>query len=491
MNVTEPIIQAALLGTANREFAPEAFPESLQTLVDRIREKAEDTESFLYMTAASVFAYRRAGWEPAGAEGIVPVGTAPEEELPYFGKDQSQLFSRLHGTRYMLAYAYRLVQGAGKIISPEYLQPLIRRAYDRNNPLRFEERRLLKGLAGNRGLWLTRQMGLAGEECGNTDSWDTATHGERKEMLARFRQQNPTEALELLQKDWKSEPANQRNELLECLRTNISKADEPFIQGVMESDRSSIVKETARKLLYMIPDSAMVTRCCELLRGHIRHNMFTGWSYDEIGYTQEMKAMGLSEVSSNKEESDSEFILRQLAERVPLSFWCEVYGCDKEKAARKFAKHPPFRKFLTLEEPILNFSDRLWAFHTLKEDSSYLRKPELVAMLTPSQREEISWPDTLQDFGFIPDSWYGNNYEAWGPKFSSRVLSWLLKQEYLYYAADMAERLAMHIPSHIRNLIEAKAASSAKASPSMNEFCLKMLEFMDLKSETDTLLNEK
>ncbi len=92
MNVTEPIIQAALLGTANREFVPGAFPESLQTLVDGIHGKAEDTESFLYMTAASAFAYRRAGWEPAGAEGIVPVKTAPEEELPYFDKDRSQLF---------------------------------------------------------------------------------------------------------------------------------------------------------------------------------------------------------------------------------------------------------------------------------------------------------------------------------------------------------------------------------------------------------------
>lgn len=201
MNVTEPIIQAALLGTANREFVPGAFPESLQTLVDGIHGKAEDTESFLYMTAASAFAYRRAGWEPAGAEGIVPVKTAPEEELPYFDKDRSQLFSRLHGTRYMLAYAYRLAQGSGKIISPEYLQPLIRRAYDRNNPLRFEERRLLKNLVGNRGLWLIRQMGLVGEECGITDSWDTATHGERKEMLARFRQQDSAAALELLRKD--------------------------------------------------------------------------------------------------------------------------------------------------------------------------------------------------------------------------------------------------------------------------------------------------
>ena len=30
MNVTEPIIQAALLGTANREFVPGAFPESFR-----------------------------------------------------------------------------------------------------------------------------------------------------------------------------------------------------------------------------------------------------------------------------------------------------------------------------------------------------------------------------------------------------------------------------------------------------------------------------
>lgn len=72
MNVTEPIIQAALLGTANREFVPGAFPESLQTLVDGIHGKAEDTESFLYMTAASAFAYRRAGWERPERKALSP-----------------------------------------------------------------------------------------------------------------------------------------------------------------------------------------------------------------------------------------------------------------------------------------------------------------------------------------------------------------------------------------------------------------------------------
>lgn len=281
MNVTEPIIQAALLGTANREFVPGAFPESLQTLVDGIHGKAEDTESFLYMTAASAFAYRRAGWEPAGAEGIVPVKTAPEEELPYFDKDRSQLFSRLHGTRYMLAYAYRLAQGSGKIISPEYLQPLIRRAYDRNNPLRFEERRLLKNLVGNRGLWLIRQMGLVGEECGITDSWDTATHGERKEMLARFRQQDSAAALELLRKDWKSEPANQRNELLECLRINISKADELFIQEVPSEALQYLINQDGRTSRYGQPVYVMQVRE-EDMGGEFRVGLLNHATFDEI-----------------------------------------------------------------------------------------------------------------------------------------------------------------------------------------------------------------
>ena len=248
-----------------------------------------------------------------GAEGIVPVKTAPEEELPYFDKDRSQLFSRLHGTRYMLAYAYRLAQGSGKIISPEYLQPLIRRAYDRNNPLRFEERRLLKNLVGNRGLWLIRQMGLVGEECGITDSWDTYHPRERKEMLARFRQQILPQPLNCCGKTGRANLPTSATSLLECLRINISKGRRASsYRKCWSRTAGSIVKETARKLLCMIPDSAMVMRCCELLRGHIRHNMLTGWSYDEIGYTPEMKVMGLSEVSSNKKEGDSEFILRQL-----------------------------------------------------------------------------------------------------------------------------------------------------------------------------------
>ena len=62
-------------------------------------------------------------------------------------------------------------------------------------------------------------------------------------------------------------------------------------------------------------------------------------------------------------------MLRQLAERVPLSFWSEFYDCPPEKAASKLAKNPPFQKLFDLSKPILNFSDPGWAYHTLKENA--------------------------------------------------------------------------------------------------------------------------
>ena len=49
MNITEPIIQAASLGTAHSEYTADNLPETLKELVDKIKSEAEDTESFLVL----------------------------------------------------------------------------------------------------------------------------------------------------------------------------------------------------------------------------------------------------------------------------------------------------------------------------------------------------------------------------------------------------------------------------------------------------------
>ena len=42
MNVTEPIINAALLGTAAKEFIPNGLPETLEENFRLLQEKSED-----------------------------------------------------------------------------------------------------------------------------------------------------------------------------------------------------------------------------------------------------------------------------------------------------------------------------------------------------------------------------------------------------------------------------------------------------------------
>ena len=126
----------------------------------------------------------------------------------------------------------------------------------------------------------------------------------------------------------------------------------------------------------------------------------------------------------------------------------------------------------------------------LKEDPSYLRKPELVAMLTPSQREEISLPETVRDF---------DSYPTHGTATTTRHGFEILFQRHVLDSEKGLPVLcrrhggtACHAyPVTSKEPDQGKVASSAEASPSMNEFCSKMLEFMDLKSEIDTLLNEK
>ena len=56
MNVTEPIINAALLGTAAKEFIPNGLPETLEENFRLLQEKSEDAEDAFYQFSALTFA---------------------------------------------------------------------------------------------------------------------------------------------------------------------------------------------------------------------------------------------------------------------------------------------------------------------------------------------------------------------------------------------------------------------------------------------------
>ncbi|MDE5676812.1 DUF5691 domain-containing protein [Phocaeicola sp.] len=491
MNVTEPIINAALLGTAAKEFIPSGFPLPLEETFRHIQEKSTDPESALYQIGALAFAYHRAGTRPLTGTQTTPIKEAPEDTTPYFDREAGELLTHLHANRnrYLLLYAYRKAIACKKLIPPYYQQTLISRAFDRTNPDKHEEQALLSILTGNRGRWLLCQMELPDWGNNEKETWETASHEERKRMLRQIRKENPEQGIALLQTELKNESAAHRNELIQCLQINLCKTDESFLQDIASTDRSNNVKETARTLLSRIPDSEWVKTYCNLLRGKLHYNMFLGWSYDTIDFTPEMKQLGLEEISPNKKEKDKEYLLRQLAERVPLHFWCEFYNCHPEKAANKLAKRPPFNTYFNISKPIENFNDNLWAYHTLKEYADPARILSLVGLLTAEQREEITLGRNNKEFHSVPETWFNADGKTWGMKFSIQVLNKLLQSKYYYNPTETAERLACYLPAEIACWLEQQAAVPDTHSNIAN-FCRSITEYIKQKERINILFND-
>lgn len=490
MSLNNDLINTALLGTANKELAVSDFPDELQKPFMQIKEKANDVEAAFYQMAALGFAYSRAGIVPQKSAETTQLGEATADEAAYFSHQSGELLLSLANERnqYLLLYAYRRASVEERLIHPRFLQPLLSRAFERTNPHRREEQQLLSGLVGNRGRWLLPLMGLPTWNAKSEITWETASHEERKSLLLDVRRENTDEGLALLRTEWKNDSAAHREELIQCLREKLNKNDEVFLREVMATDRSSNVKDTARRLLDSLPDSSEVNYYWSLLKGKLRYNMLLGWSYDKVEFTPELKKMGFEEVSSVKQEKDDRFLLRQLAERVPLAFWCEFYDCAPDKAAAKLAKNPPFQRLFEIWRPIELFTDSLWAYHTLKERTDGAVLKALMGMLTPAQREEIAF-DPAEDKSSIPNSWFNNDGEPWGIKFSTRVFQRLLLSSY-YVSKEEIERIAIYFPKEMLPLIQKKMASLSSEDTIAIRCCHLLLDYMELKLRIDTIFND-
>lgn len=489
MKSIETIINTALLGTATKEINLTDFPEELQKTIHKIQERNKVSESAFYQIAALGFAFQKAGLSLQKNEKIFPYEEAPSDNKSYFSNEATELLLSLHEShnQYLMLYAYQQAIKCNKLLQPYNLQRLINRAFDRNNPMRHEEQLLLSRLSGNRGRWLLSHMELPDWGEAESENWETASHEVRIHILRNLRQKNPTQGLELLRSEFKNESASHRDKLIQCLQINLTKADESFLQKIMETDRSSNVKETARKLLCSLPDSQLVQTYRNLLQGKLHYNILMGWSYDKIEITSEMKEIGLEEVSSYKNEKDDRFLLRQLAERVPLDFWCEFYNCNKEKSAAKLAKNPPFPKLFSLWETIINFRDSLWAYHTLKENNDENMLISLIELLSPEQREELNL-QIKKGNNYIPDTWFNQDNKEWGMKFAHYTFQRLTSDKTYFIQNEIAERLAIYYPSEMISILE-KSANKNNPEEGTAKYARKILEYMTLKQKINTLFS--
>ena len=204
---------------------------------------------------------------------------------------------------------------------------------------------------------------------------------------------------------------------------------------------------------------------------------------DPIAYTEEFKKLGINEVSNNKGESDSDYILRQMAQCMPLSFWCEFFDCDPETAAQRMRKSPPFSKHIYLTDTILGYKNRDWAYHVLK-DERVLQSPDLmqlVPLLSVEQREQLNLSGKA-DRNFYISQWFDEDDSEWGEKFSRGVLKMIYAMDYCYYDRPTCEALALRLPASMYDYVST-LGTSRESSASHWEFTVRLQQLLLMKKE--------
>ena len=136
----------------------------------------------------------------------VPVSEAGPEMRPYVGQKAAAILSILLGEKYanMLLFWYRKAAEREQLIPPEYLPQVLTRVFQPGSQTAKRERQLLISLVGNRGRWLLPIMGYAALQEEDDDTWETATHADRKLILSRVRRENPARGIEMLRVEWKN-----------------------------------------------------------------------------------------------------------------------------------------------------------------------------------------------------------------------------------------------------------------------------------------------
>lgn len=488
-STTNSLVSLALLGTPGRTVAC-PLPE-LQAEWEKIQQGSEDSEEAFYRLAAMVFAYRRAGLLPEEQEVSYPLTEPLEETQPFLPQEPSLILRSLLSNRLTatLAYGLELVAEEGLILRPEYVYELLSTVLKKGSGYNVACRANALKVSGNRGKWLLPLLEVEEESPLDLEHWELSGQQARLQLLKQVRREDPRAAIPLVERTWREETASNREALLSCFSIGLSQEDEEFLTAVMAKDRSQKVREVARSLLGSLPKGQLVRRYCELLKGQLKYGRILGWSYTPIPYSPELKELGIAEVSPNKGESDEHYILRQIAERVPLTFWMEFYETsDPMKAAQRLAKNPPFASYFSITSPIVTLRDRHWAYWVLQEQCDSKTLEELVGLLSPGQREDIDLRKYNARHG-IPEQWVTEGEEMWGPRFSLAFLK-IVSACYVYYRLAKTEQIGLSLHPDVQpflyNLLHGEDAEHVPdMTPSKRTFLEDLLLIMQTKVALD------
>ncbi|MCF8605793.1 DUF5691 domain-containing protein [Gordonia sp. HY442] len=204
----------------------------------------------------------------------------------------------------------------------------------------------------------------------------------------------PTGVRNGLGERWAAMPARTKEQTLNELRTGLSGADEPFLEGCLD-EKSARVRDAARSLLRSLPTSRYSQRMAQRL-----HSLVT---IEHPGVVRRLAALGSNgpltvRVDPPRElddaavrdglptlaaDADRSSAMRAVVADAPLTTWTTIAGASPAQIIEAVVADTTVRDSLVRAATAQREME--WAAALLE----HVRTPDLIAVLEPEQRERF------------------------------------------------------------------------------------------------------
>ncbi|QHS61683.1 DUF5691 domain-containing protein [Chitinophaga agri] len=444
------IINTALLGTGKRQLSVADLPTDLVTVAEKIiGDKSLDTETQFLHLASVVLSYRQSGVNAVNNSGV-PLQPAPPEERPYCNTAAIYALQDALDMDLLPLVHYWLEACSDKrqIVVPEYIPVILDTAVSQKRI-----RQLAMDVCGKRGQWLSKmnpdwQFPVVHSP---EERWQTGSSEDRIQVLEEIRRSYPGMAREWLQQTWSQENTAAKTEFLKVMRINISEDDLSWLESLKEKNQK--VKDEIWTLLKNIPGSFIVQSYWQILQKAITHG--TGKTLHislQLPLDKIIADSGIIMMSNQKNISDEGFILYQLTNNVPPSWWETHFNADKQEVINIFSNDDIGKRLLkAMIIPSGRFRDVAWVrlLTQLTEDAFF---PDGISLLSPEEQEEYllrMLPGDPQSIIHFMDKMDGE----WNLKITREVLKWIARNPY-QYTRNFFDKHIMQLPSAIADELE-------------------------------------
>lgn len=328
------VVKVALLGTGRSTLPLPHDDSPLSQLLAQLNGRSP--EQTVLAAAATLALHQQVGTLPPQ---IPPprLAPAPDSDWPRCSDKLRPFLAQVVNGRYHNALPellHALDQNQQRLLE-EFIPNLLRHG-TRHTPLHP----LIRRAIGQRGQWLAAQnenwtyaVATPTFITNPDEVWQTGNHVARLTLLQHLRASNPPQGLALLQTTWASEGPRQRSDFLAALETNLSMADEPFIEAALD-DPSYPVRRRALDFLGSLIGSRHCQRQTERAAPLVTLAEEAGRPVLLVELLENVDAAlqrdGVLPRATTQGMNTVNWRTAQLLSGVPLTYWNERFGLSAE-----------------------------------------------------------------------------------------------------------------------------------------------------------------